>query len=113
MKFNRSFKVPAVEAAFSVVMLGTHAVMEKYWNFDKHNKLINFLVTGALSKDEMHIRRSIAAVMCAVGILTDLVSAIVLKIRDRKTDEYFDEISTRAVDSSDAPDFVKEAYKAS
>lgn len=112
-KFNRSFKVPAVEAAFSVAMLGAHAVMEKYWNFDKHNKLTNFIITGALSKDEMRIRRSIAAVMCAIGIITDLVSAIVYKIRDRKTDKRFDEISTHSVNDSEVPDFVKEAYKAS
>lgn len=114
MKFNKSFTVPAAEAAFSVAMLGAHAIVERYWKFNKHNKLVNFLVTGALSKDEMRIRRSIAAVLCAVGITTDLVSAIVYKIRDHKTRQYdFDEICARTVDNSEAPDFVKEAYKAS
>lgn len=115
MKLNKSFAIPAMETVASVIMLGTHAVMERHWNFDKHGKLTNFLITGALSKDEKRIRRSIAAVLCAVGITTDLVSAIVYKIRDHKTrNQYdFDEICERAVDNSEAPDFVKEAYKAS
>ena len=114
MKFNKSLKVPVVEAAFSAVILGSHAVMEKYWKFDKHSKLVNFLVTGALSKDEMRICRSIAAVLCVVGIITDLTSAIVYKVREHKAHQYdFDEICARAVDASDAPDFVKDAYKAS
>jgi hypothetical protein len=115
MKLNKSFAIPVIEAAFSAVILGSHAVMEKYWKFDKHSKLVNFLITGALSKDEMRIRRKIAAVLCAIGIVTDTVSAIVYKIGDHKIrNQYdFDEICTRAVDASDVPDFIKEAYKAS
>lgn len=112
-RFNKSFKVPAVEATISVAMLAAHAIMEKAWKFDKHSKLTNFLITGALTKDEMRIRRHIAAALCAIGIITDLVSVIVYKIRDHKTDVRFDEISAQAVDSSEVPDFVKEAYKAS
>ena len=113
MKLNKSFAVPVIEAAFSAVILGSHAVMEKYWKFDKHSKLVNFLITGALSKDEMRIRRNIAGVMCAIGVVTDLVYAID-KVREHKAHQYdFDEICTRAVDASDVPDFIKEAYKAS
>jgi len=112
---NKSFITPIFEVVVSAAMLTAHAVVERKWNFEKHNKVTNFFVTGALSKDEMCIRRKIAAVLCAIGIVTDTVSAIVYKIRDHKIrNQYdFDEICTRAVDASDVPDFVKEAYKAS
>lgn len=107
------FKEAAINIAAIPAVIGMYSLIEKYWDYSKHNKLVNLLITSAADKKGLKAVKIGISILFGIGAIGNFIAGIAERMTKHGVNEVIDEKVARCDniininDLEDEEDFIQ------